>query len=77
MTRERLVAFARDWIAPAVAGLAGAAVLITGAELGGAIGWSLIGLAAGALVGMVAWAVRPFYTDDPFDWPDDELPPDE
>lgn len=64
---KRLDAFARAWLGPALAGLAGAGLLIVGAEVGGALGWVLIGLVACALVGMVAWVMHSAYRDSPFD----------
>jgi len=69
MSRERLHAFAQDWVVPGGLGLAGAAVVIAGAEIGGPVGWILIGLAGLALVGAIVWAMR-LYTDD---WTDDAL----
>ena len=68
MSRNGLRAFAKDWIVPGLIGLAGAAVLIVGAELGGLIGWLLMGLVALVMAGVIGWAVRAVYLDD---WPDD------
>ena len=72
MTGQRLRAFAHDWILPGLIGLAGAAVIIAGAEVGGLVGWLFIGLAAFAMVAVVVWAVRSAYSDYPFGWPDDD-----
>ncbi|MEO0558104.1 MAG: hypothetical protein AAF170_07960 [Bacteroidota bacterium] len=72
MTPGRLRTFAREWLGPTLAGLAGAAVLIAGAEIGGAIGWAILGLAALGLIGVVVWALRSVYRDYPFDDWDDE-----
>ncbi|GAB5535590.1 MAG: hypothetical protein Rubg2KO_18390 [Rubricoccaceae bacterium] len=76
MSRRRLHAFAHDWLVPGLIGLAGAAVVIAGAEIGGLVGWLVIGLAFLSLIGAVVWAVRSAYRDSPFDEWDEEPPPD-
>lgn len=70
----RLTRIVREWIGPSLVALAGAAVVIAGAEIGGVIGWAILGLAACAVVGVVVWALRSFYRDYPFDGLDDEDP---
>lgn len=76
MTRGRLAGLAREWMAPGLGGLAGAGLVIAGAEIGGVIGWMLLGLVACAMVGVVGWIVWTAYRDDPFYGPDDEAPPE-
>lgn len=68
MNRRVLHQIVCDWIVPGAIGLAGAAVVISGAEIGGVLGWLLITVAAAALACVVMWAVRTVYSDD---WMDD------
>lgn len=76
MRRGRLTRIVREWIGPSLVALAGAAVVIAGAEIGGVIGWTILGLAACAVVGVVVWAVWSYAKDYPFgDWPEDDDPP--